>query len=97
MRSFRSKTLPSCQLNRKRKRLRFRNRAHKLLQKQKELETWNHGRTSQERIERVRHNGETSVVKDPTIGKETRLEVDMVVKEEMNNGTVKDHEDPLAQ
>ena len=71
---------------------------HKLHQRRKELETWNRGRTSQVRVERVSHNGEMSAVKDLIIGgRETRLEVDMVAEEEMINGTNKDHEDQLAQ
>ena len=50
-------------------------------------------------IEKVSHNGEMSVVKDLTTGKETRLEADMgvVMEEEMNNATVNDQEDQSAQ
>ena len=51
-------------------------------------------------IERVSHNGEMSVVKDLTTGKETRLEADMgavMVEEEMNNATVNGQGDQSAQ
>ena len=49
------------------------------------------------RIEKVTRNGEMSAVKDLIIGgRETRLEVDMVV-EEMIDNTNKDQEDQLAQ
>ena len=51
-------------------------------------------------IERVSHNGEMSVVKDLTTGKETRLVADMgvvMVEEEMNNATVNDQGDQSAQ
>ena len=50
------------------------------------------------RIEKVTRNGEMSAVKDLIIGgRETRLEVDMVVEEEMIDNTNKDQEDQLAQ
>ena len=68
--------------------------------RRKEVETWNHGRTNRVQIERVSHNGEMSVVKDLTTGKETRLEEDMgavMVEEEMNNATVNDQGDQSAQ